>query len=478
MSALQIRPFTFLDINDQEWLETISREETFLPSQLLCNAQDAVIEIYYVIEGALHCHNHHLNGSHSKATIGQGEMIGDVSWMTNQPHSHTVIAAEQALVLAIPCSNLEERLAGDDLFAKRFFHAFSKNYAGRLAQIVTTHAAQQPQYISPSKFPKLDQHLRNFKALFARTDKTISQNGTASLEDISQLKAQFRSLSAYINTLLGIDSALDPRTVDEIGQVLQHTVLPFIMLSESADRCYAKPRGYAGDYLSIVKLYDNQPKGSARMGALIDECWLAEPAAQAVRNRRPLMKGLIEQVMSSNLKSPTQITSMACGPAAEIFDVYDCLKDKTELQCHLIDIDYQALAYVADRRDSRKLDKQIHLHNSNLIYLATGRKKLDLPPQHLVYSVGLIDYFSDKFVVALINFAFDSLSPGGRVVLGNFHPSNPTRAMMDHILEWRLIHRTEEDMHRLFLSSKFCKAADKIHFEPLNVNLFAECKKS
>lgn len=469
---------TLLNESDQQWLKSISREETLLPSQTLCNAQDALIEIYYVLEGALHCHKHHSDVSHSKSIkIGCGKIIGDVSWITNQPHSHTVIAAEQTLALAIPCSVLEERLASDDSFGKRFFHAFSKNCADHLAKLETAYGAQQRQELSPSQFPELDKHLRDFKALFARMDKAISQNGIASLEDITQLKAQFRSLCDYVNTLLGYDSELDSFTIDEIGQAIQHSVLPLILLSECADRFYTKPRGYAGDYLSIVKLYENKPNGSARMGGLIDECWLAEPAAQAVRNRRPLMKNLIKQVISSNLKSPTQITSMACGPAAEIFDVYDCLEDKAKLQCHLIDIDFQALAYVADQRNSRKLDKHIHLHNANLIYLATGRKKLDLPPQHLVYSVGLIDYFSDKFVVTLINYAFDILSPGGRVVLGNFHPRNPTRAVMDHVLEWHLIHRTEEDMHHLFLSSKFGKAADTIHFEPLGVNLFAECTK-
>lgn len=469
---------TLLNETDQQWLKSISREETFLPSQILCSAQDALTEIYYVLEGTFHCHSVHSNVSHSRSTkIGGGKIIGDVSWITKRPHSHTVIAAEQTIALAIPCSVLEERLASDDSFGKRFFHAFTSYYADHLTKLETTYEALQYQEFSSTKFPQLDKHLRDFKALFARMDKAISQKGIASLEDVTQLKAQFRSLCDYVNTLLGCDSELDSFTVYEIGQAIQHAVLPLILLSESADRFYTKPRGYAGDYLSIIKLYENQPKGSARMGEVIDECWLAEPAAQAVRNRRPLMKNFIELVISSNLKSPTQITSMACGPAAEIFDVYDCLEDKSKLQCHLIDIDFQALAYVADQRSSRKLDKYIHLYNANLIYLATGRKTLDLPPQHLVYSVGLIDYFNDKFVVALINYVFDILSPGGRVILGNFHPRNPTRAMMDHVLEWNFIHRTEEDMQRLFLSSKFRKAADTIHFEPLGVNLFAECTK-
>lgn len=115
--------------------------------------------------------------------------------------------------------------------------------------------------------------------------------------------------------------------------------------------------------------------------------------------------------------------------------------------------------------------------NQNLLHLASGRNKIKLPQQDLMYSIGLIDYFGDRFVVQLLDFIHDQLKPGGSVVLGNFHPKNSTRALMDHVLEWKLIHRDEDDMHRLFALSKFGKAADAIHFEEEGINLFAQCRK-
>jgi hypothetical protein len=48
------------------------------------------------------------------------------------------------------------------------------------------------------------------------------------------------------------------------------------------------------------------------------------------------------------------ITSLACGPAQELFDVYDSLPQPGVLKSTLIDIDFQALAHVAERRDARK----------------------------------------------------------------------------------------------------------------------------
>lgn len=472
---------SLLEAIDQAWLMSIGREDTLLASQTLCNTGDEVKEIYVVMEGMLHLYHVNPDGSQSlNANLGPGEMIGDVSWIANRPYTNTIIAFEQTLILAWSCSCIEQRLTNDSQFAKKYFHACAKRCADQLQCLEAAFNAtqyNQHQIISPAQFPELNRRLCNFKALFARTDKLILRNDSLSVDDVPELQNEFRSFSDYLNSLLGNESKLDPLAIEEIGRAVQYEVLPLIMLSDNADRFYSKPRGYAGDYQSIAQIYDNQPQGKGRMGAFIDACWLSEPAAQAVRNRRPLMKNIIKQVIETNLPGPVQITSMACGPAAEIFDVYEDLEDKAVLQCQLIDIDLLALAYVEDLRDQRKLGTQIHLHNSNLIYLATGRKKLKVPPQHLVYSVGLIDYFSDKFVLALIDFTFDILCAGGRLVLGNFHPRNPTRAVMDHVLEWRLIHRTEEDMHHLLASSKFGKEADAIHFEPLGVNLFAECVK-
>ena len=69
------------------------------------------------------------------------------------------------------------------------------------------------------------------------------------------------------------------------------------------------------------------------------------------------------------------------------------------------------------------------------------------------------------------------LAPGGRVILGNFHPNNVDKAFMDYVLDWKLIHRTEDDMNRLFAQSKFARPCTRFRFEQEGINLFAECVK-
>ena len=200
-------------------------------------------------------------------------------------------------------------------------------------------------------------------------------------------------------------------------------------------------------------------------------------AVRAVQNRRRLLVREILSTSASLAGATARVTSLACGPAQELFDVYAELPDPRVVHSTLLDLDLQALAHVAERRDQARLKQQMLLLNDNLVQLAAGRGRSSISGQHLVYSVGLIDYFKDELVVRLMNFVHSILAPGGRVILGNFHPRNPTRAIMDHVLDWKLIHRTEDTMNRLFQASAFGRPCTRIVYEEQEVNLFAECIK-
>jgi hypothetical protein len=74
----------------------------------------------------------------------------------------------------------------------------------------------------------------------------------------------------------------------------------------------------------------------------------------------------------------------------------------------------------------------------------------------LIYSAGLYDYiltFDDKSkgAVALTTHLFDLLTPGARLIVGNFSPNNPlnVRFGMEYLYDWVLIYWDEMEMYRL-----------------------------
>ena len=239
---------------------------------------------------------------------------------------------------------------------------------------------------------------------------------------------------------------------------------------------YAKPRGYAGDFKTIDFVYDNVEGGKGRLGPVLDRWFLDVPGALAVRNRRHLVSSEILRTVEA-VDGPVAVTSIACGPAREVFDAFSRLPADADLKVSCLDVDFQALAQVEQVRDAAGLRKRIDLVQANVIYAALGRSPLTLPPQHLVYSIGLIDYFDDGLVTRLLDWIHGLLAPGGRVILGNFQPDNPSKVLMDHILDWRLTHRDEADMDRLFLRSAFGRPCTSVRYEDQRINLFAECVK-
>jgi SAM-dependent methyltransferase len=257
---------------------------------------------------------------------------------------------------------------------------------------------------------------------------------------------------------------------------LQTELVPLIRLSAVGERCFVQPRGYPGDFQTLDMIYADKPAGTGRAGPILDGCVLGLAAAKAIRARRRALAGEIQKAYAATTKE-LYVACLACGPAAEVFDAFDKSADKSRLQVACIDTDREALSHVAARAEAHKLSAQLQTHHGNLIYFATGRQELALAPQDLIYSLNLTDYFSDEMAVTLIDWIHAKLRPGGRAILGNFHPENPSRGLMDHVLDWHLTHRDEGAMNQLFQSSKFAKPCSRITLDAEGTYLLAECAK-
>ncbi|MCW3098277.1 MAG: hypothetical protein JWL77_3895 [Chthonomonadaceae bacterium] len=464
---------------DISWMLEQGREQQVIANTRIIQEGEKPVALFIVLEGLVGIEIDALD-TLLIAYRGPGELLGEISFLDSQPASATVKAVENSLLLAIPYAQLDAKLAVDTGFAARFYRACALITSRRLRERVGDAGYQvreKPKQESTiaATWARLSGPIESMKELLRKADhEALRHHDEVPERLVAEILEGFDTVTAFLNTEIGDASGLSAPVRTEIGRQLQREMLPYMLLTRIGERFYAKPRGYAGDFLTIEWIYENKPAGVGRLGPVLDRCFLNLLAAQAVRNRRGLLAEHIQDARQRADGRTAQITSMASGPAAEIFDVFATLDDPSQMHATLIDIDLQALAFVSDRSDRLKLRRQMELVNGNLVYLATGRQKIKLSDQDLVYSVGLIDYFSDKFVIALLNYAHSLLRPGGKVVLGNFHVNNPDKGMMDYILDWKLIHRTEEDMNRLYQASHFGQPCTAIRFEQTGVNMFAE----
>jgi extracellular factor (EF) 3-hydroxypalmitic acid methyl ester biosynthesis protein len=462
------------------WIVQKGRERRLEAGDILLKEGERNDSLYIVLDGLFGV-TKGVAASPSFEHVAAGSVLGEDSFFTDGIAPATAVAREPSLVLEITRRILGEKLEHDHLYAADFYKAVVVVMAGRLRRATADLSAAQPSDEEQSRrdpvVRKAQEEIDRFKRTMVLLDKEALKLGQVSDEGVRQFHVMSRDLMHISHDVLGASSALNEVTRQHIGSRLQHEMLPYVLTTETAERFYSKPRGYAGDYLSIYNIYMNVAKGTGRLGPVMDRMFLDMPPSRAVRNRRGIFAREIVQSVNMVSEGAVKVMCMASGPATEVFDAFAVLPDKSRLRVTLLDIDLQALAFVDDLRSREKLAAQITLVNENLIALFLGRGKTRVDPQHLIYSIGLIDYLNDKLVHKLLQYAYDSLASGGRVILGNFHPRNPAKEFMDYVLEWNLIHRTEEDMNRLFQNSPFGRACTKIQFEEEGVNLFAECVK-
>ena len=470
-----------LNEEDVDWIFRSSTERHVIANTVIVREDEPLAYLYIVLEGLFGVRV----ASSPEAEIGRlgpGEIIGEISFLENMLPSASVVAIESSLLLEIPSALLAERLKAIPSFGAQFYRALailnSRRVRERVSSLtVSFHAKLDATNLSGQTSKTFFSGIECFKSLLFQADgEALKSDGQVSEATAVTTEKAFLDFCRLVNTTIGDSSDENSSIKAELGARLQREILPFVLLTETAERLYSKPRGYAGDFLTIEMIYRNRSAGRGRIGPLLDRCFLRSPIAKALRNRRALLTRALMRTVEAK-DGAAHVTSLACGPAQEMFDVFQQLGDRRGLQASLVDIDLQALAYVADLRDKARLQNRINLINANLVYLALGRQKLELKDQDLIYSIGLTDYFNDKFVVKLLDWIHGRLRPGGTVILGNLHPNNYCKEVMDYVLEWRLVHRSEEDMHRLFTYSAFARSCTRIEFEDEGISLFAECVK-
>jgi extracellular factor (EF) 3-hydroxypalmitic acid methyl ester biosynthesis protein len=219
-----------------------------------------------------------------------------------------------------------------------------------------------------------------------------------------------------------------------------------------------KPHGYAGDFEIIDRIYTRWHSPYTRL-ARWDVFFHEQAAPKAVRNRADVLAGLLDQAVS--ISSRARVLNVGSGPCRDIARWLDAnpLAD-VEIEC--VDRDPKAHAYGSSVLNEN-VSRVRQAHRDILHYRPAGHFDL-------VWSAGLFDYLSDRLFVVLLRRLMGIAGPHGRVVIGNFSTTNPSRGYMELFGEWYLHHRSESDLLRLAKEAN----ASHVHVtvEGEGVNLF------
>lgn len=267
------------------------------------------------------------------------------------------------------------------------------------------------------------------------------------------------------------------------GFYFRKQVWNYITCSEFMSRTNNKPRGYVGDSEMMKMVYENDYRGDSIFSKVLYKFSIEHPAAQAVRNRRVMVPKLLNETrteLALDESKRFRFISIACGPSSELNDIFKSHNDINRLECSLLDQDPVALNEASDTvlHIEKKLKYIIHanyLRESVRTMLRTHDLREQWGSFHFIYSMGLFDYLTPPVAKMVLEKLFTLLEPGGKILIGNFHPQNVSRYFMEYWHDWVLYYRTEEDLKELLSD---INAEDiSIFFEDTRCQMFLTARK-
>jgi len=224
-----------------------------------------------------------------------------------------------------------------------------------------------------------------------------------------------------------------------------------------------KPHGYPGDFEIIDKIYTNYITKDTKLRKW-DYFFHAQAASKAVRNRKDYFKQLLK-AKANDIK----ILNLASGPCRDMIEYLE-ENPKSEIKFDCVELDMKAIEFGQKLLSSSNALPKINFINKNIFRFYTGKE------YDLIWSGGLFDYFEDKVFIRILKRFLKNIKKDGELVIGNFHPKNPSRSYMEFGF-WYLNHRTEEDLKKLANACGIENSCIEIRKESEGVNLFLHIKK-
>ena len=218
------------------------------------------------------------------------------------------------------------------------------------------------------------------------------------------------------------------------------------------ERSYAKPLGYPGDFEVMNQVYDWHRKGASVYQMLIHRLGLE--VAECIKTRMDVVQATIANMVheKGNARA-ARILSLGSGPAREVelFLAGTALRN-LRAEFTLIDQEQAALKYAVEKTYPHVLNSEGHARvqclNLSFTDILRGTGALvSLPPQDLIYSVGLLDYLTDRRASGLVRRLYETLAPGGLLIVGNMNETGLSNLWpMEFITDWTLHYRSEAQM--------------------------------
>lgn len=127
--------FILADLKDEDlkWMSEAGSYDRVEAGKVLIQQGEPISTLFIITDGKFEVA---VGSGETIAELAAGDIVGEMSLIEKRPPSAFVRAVTDGKVLALPQSAVRERIAKDDAFAARFYHALAVFLSDRLRSTV------------------------------------------------------------------------------------------------------------------------------------------------------------------------------------------------------------------------------------------------------------------------------------------------------------------------------------------------------
>lgn len=277
----------------------------------------------------------------------------------------------------------------------------------------------------------------------AKVDPNGPPDDDGILQELTVAFHQSRESCRLAEKLIGDDKAL----LKQEQARFRDATTPWFDQSWFFHRARSKPRGFTGDFEMLDAIYDQEPK-STGIGGYLDRYFLNADLARAVRSRLECIKRFLVKE-SLNRAMRMSVLNVASGPGREFSSGFEEVSRNVRLTC--VDTDQAALDCL--RRSVNKevaADLDLNCVCYSALRMTSPERNIEqFGESDIIYSVGLCDYLSDKYLIRILSSWRRSIAPQGIVYVAFKDCKKYVASEYQWHADWHFYQRTEEDCLKL-----------------------------
>lgn len=460
-----LRTFSMLTPEDRKELMRIAETVPIQRGQVLIEEGQGLSVLFLVVEGLLGVRMAREGVDIEVAVLGPGEIVGELSFVSLEPASATVVGMEDGTALRFDLDEIRAMTGEMPGTGARLFHSLALVLARRVREAnarlfsfgsrAETLALERASKVMLDRLPSV-----LVDAVHGAHDilRPLAEDG---IDDEEQ---GFKDVQLAMGKLLFTTGVAlvtaEPSQRSAIGAYALREAYPFLLRSVLIERCLVNDDGCLSDSLALQAIRERRALSEDPLGRLIDRWFVELPLARAIDGATAFMTNFI---VDSHANRGTRkdddpawrVTSLASGPASELFDALVRLEYPQEARLTCVDGETDDLMTVGRRARAEGLIDQFTLIRSRVLIRAAMRSALRLVPQDLIYCQFLTTDLEDGVFVELLDEVYRLLAPGGAFVFGQLFMPEPTRLVLRYLLDWPVSTRTNQNIDELVASSSF-----------------------